>query len=170
MKDEKTGVHLIGVKETDGKFKEMGKNKNPLRTPEEEAMQLQKMNEAAIKDITVPEVELMGLDDSKLKRVVAFIRVVRDPRHGEAYDKLSQEDIYRIVEKHLDQHCRDIGWWPDGEGPVFVIKEKDDGTGWIGVAKLKESSMGGAKDWSSFDQISVDGRSSEDVKKDTARH
>lgn len=134
---------------------EFEKNHNPNRTAEEEARQIEAMNKVAVEELSTEDVEIVGIDDSSLKRVMAVIHIVKDPRKKRHVD-LTYEQAFKVVEEHLGKHCGDIGWWPSGEMPDFTIGKKVDGS-WVGVALLKKSTRAiGAKMWSEFPRVGVD--------------
>lgn len=124
----------------------------------------EQIEQAEQKDVSVGGMEIVG-DDEGAERVLCHM--ILDPRLKPNRIKirnLTKEQIKAQIQEALEKHCMQIGWWPDGEGPDFVVAQRTDGV-WHGYAKLRKSLTNPGKSWGDFPRVKVDGRTSEDVAK-----
>lgn len=89
------------------------------------------------------------------------MNIVATNKKGQSWDR---EKILEIATKHFEVHCSQIGWWPSGEYPDVIVKQREDGS-WICTAYLRQSTYNKVKDFDEFPRMKVDNRTSEDVLK-----
>lgn len=140
-----------------------------LQTPEEIAKheaQAKAVQESMKKDLTTAEFEVVGVEDENdLKRVISFMKIPNNKANAAKLSLLSDAQIYGVFKVELMKHAERIGWYPDGDGPDFVVKQLQDGS-WLGVMKSKKSLFEkNAKDWGDFPQAGVNSMRKDDVEK-----
>lgn len=150
---------------------ERNPNDDPLarmmRSKEEQ--QLDEIAAGQRTDAETEGFEIVGDGEQGGERVLCHMII--DPRlakNARLLAGLDDNQIREQMREGLEKHCMSIGWWPDGEGPDFVIGKREDGV-WHGWAKLRESrTMGRSKAWSDFPKINVDGRTQHDILKNAS--
>lgn len=119
---------------------------------------------ADVKEHSTFGADIVGADEGAERVLCHMILDPRLPPNRAKIKGLTKEQIRDQIAEALRDHCAKIGWWPDGEGPDFVVNQRTDGV-WHGWAKLAASNKNHAKDWDSFPRFKVDGRTADDVAK-----
>lgn len=117
-----------------------------------------------VKDIDVGGMEIVGADEGAERVLTHMILDPRLPANRAKMRGLTKDQIKAQIQEALERHCAQIGWFPDGEGPDFVVAQRIDGV-WHGYAKLKQSVRHKVKGWGDFPRMVVDERTQDDVDK-----
>lgn len=117
---------------------------------------------AEVKEHQTEQTEVVGADEGAERVLCHLILDPRIPANRLKMKGLTRDQIRDQIREALEDHCRKIGWWSDGEGPDFVVNKREDGV-WHGWAKLAAGRN--AVSWSEFPRIKVDERTQDDVNK-----
>jgi len=128
---------------------------------DEEAVEI---DAAEVKEQSVLGEDIVGEDTGDERVLCHIILDPRLPANKAKMRNLSKDQIRAQIQEALEKHCDSIGWWPDGEGPDFVVNQRTDGV-WHGWAKLKQATFKKVKDWSEFPRMKVDARTQDDIDK-----
>src|SRR6185312_607402 len=161
--EEETGDELSDTELQGSHGRDVERRIENLGLSEEEIKsrhQAELIANSKVEEKQVDGVEIIGADEGEERVLVHMILDPRIPANRKLMPRrgkmMSDDQIREQFREALEKHCLTIGWWPDGEGPDFVVAKRDDGV-WHAYAKTKKT-RGFAKDWDTFPRMKIDGR------------